>query len=104
VFGMNTGESFQGIGRDGVYKSAEDPSGPHGGHAMLIVGYIGNYFVVKNSWGEEWGDKGYCYIPKKVLAQADADFTALILQGNKPMNDAGGDEPKKPKKKKRTKK
>ena len=79
-FGMNTGEAFSEIGRDGVFKAAEKPSGMHGGHAMLIVGYIGNYFIVKSSWGTRWGDKGYCYIPKKVLAASDPDFTALILQ------------------------
>jgi hypothetical protein len=76
--GMNTGEAFQKIGRDGVLNAAEKPSGDHGRHAMLVVGYIGNYFIVKNSWGEEWGDKGYFYVPKNVLHDAEAELTAMI--------------------------
>ncbi|UJR08053.1 hypothetical protein I4U23_012330 [Adineta vaga] len=37
----------------------------HGWHAMLAVGYSdrSQCFIVRNSWGEKWGDKGYCYIP-----------------------------------------
>ena len=34
-----------------------------GGHATLIVGYTSNSFIVRNSWGEAWGDKGYTYFP-----------------------------------------
>jgi C1A family cysteine protease len=32
-----------------------------GGHVVLIVGYddANEYFIVKNSWGDEWGDAGY---------------------------------------------
>lgn len=30
-------------------------------HAVLLVGYndYGRYFIVKNSWGEKWGENGY---------------------------------------------
>lgn len=37
-----------------------------GMHGLLVVGYVddkkwegGGYFIVRNSWGSEWGDKGY---------------------------------------------
>lgn len=32
-----------------------------GGHAMTVVGYDTNNFIIRNSWGDEWGDKGYAY-------------------------------------------
>jgi C1A family cysteine protease len=47
---------------------------------MLIVGYTGNFFIVKNSLGENWGDKGYCYIPKSVLAESEPDVIAILVK------------------------
>lgn len=77
---MNTGRAFSGVGRDGVFNAAEAASGRHGRHAMLIVGYVGNFFTLKNSWGTDWGDQGYCYIPKNVLAASDPEFVAVLIQ------------------------
>lgn len=38
-----------------------------GSHQMAIVGYndIDQYLIIRNSWGDAWGDKGYCYMPYK---------------------------------------
>lgn len=77
---MNTGATFSDVGRDGMFNAAEAPSGRHGRHAMLIVGYAGNFFIVKNSWGENWGDKGYCYIPKNVIAESEPDLVAVLVK------------------------
>lgn len=39
--------------------------GKHGLHAMVVCGFSDNekVFIVRNSWGTNFGDKGYCYIP-----------------------------------------
>ncbi|OXA48672.1 Cathepsin L [Folsomia candida] len=49
----------------GGYMSC--PAGQAMDHAVLLVGYgvntAGkNYWIVKNSWGTGWGDKGFAYI------------------------------------------
>jgi C1A family cysteine protease len=37
------------------------PKTRRGGHAVSIVGYTGDRFIVRNSWGTGWGDKGFAY-------------------------------------------
>ena len=34
-----------------------------GAHAMTLVGYNEDGFIVRNSWGEDWGDHGYTIFP-----------------------------------------
>ena len=77
---MSTGPAFAELGPDGVFSAAERPSGDHGYHAMLVVGYIGNYYIVKNSWGTDWGDKGYCYIPRAVLERSEPELHAMLVR------------------------
>ena len=33
-------------------------------HAITIVGFTPDYWIVKNSWGTQWGDDGYIYMAK----------------------------------------
>lgn len=41
----------------------------HSCHAMVIVGFSDQLgmFIVRNSWGENWGNGGYCYIPYEYI-------------------------------------
>lgn len=66
VIGIKVYDSFNQIaGSDAVYNTL---SGPYqGGHAVTIVGYddnrYGGAFKVINSWGLNWGDNGFFWIP-----------------------------------------
>lgn len=49
---------------------------------MVIVGYSDDtkFFVVRNSWGEEFGDKGYCYIPYSYICDSELNRMACIVK------------------------
>lgn len=63
-----------------------------GGHAVVLVGYNNNftgrkvgYFIAKNSWGKEWGDNGYFYMPYGVIQNKSmSDDFWLISKVNNP--------------------
>ncbi len=44
-------------------------SSSSGGHAVCVVGYSHGerYFKFKNSWSEDWGDRGYGYLPYEYM-------------------------------------
>ena len=48
--------------KSGVYQHVTGSS--EGGHAIVIVGYNdnGGYWIVRNSWGSDWGENGYVNI------------------------------------------
>lgn len=54
-----------------------------GGHCTLIVGYDDNkqQFECVNSWGVEWGDKGFFYLPYEIVAnpQLCSDFVGMTF-------------------------
>jgi hypothetical protein len=73
VFGCALFESFDDCNKHHGVVPMPDPQavarGEHGRHAMLCVGYsdVDKVFIVRNSWGEDWGDAGYCYMPYNYL-------------------------------------
>ena len=55
----------------------EDTSG--GGHAACLVGYTGTHFIVRNSWGERWGDGGFAYASDAYAARAFDEAYGAVL-------------------------
>jgi len=50
-----------------------------GGHAICFTGYdVGESILqFKNSWGEDWGDKGYGYLPLNYVEKYGWDFWTM---------------------------
>ncbi|CAF1496624.1 unnamed protein product [Rotaria magnacalcarata] len=63
------------VKRNQGYISMPDPSSSTvastGTHAVLVVGYDDRteHFLVRNSWGRDWGMNGYFYIPYQYLIE-----------------------------------
>jgi C1A family cysteine protease len=54
-----------------------------GGHAVLLVGYNNSTqrFIVKNSWGTNWGDRGYFYMPYQVIQNPRMSSDFWVIKG-----------------------
>jgi len=50
--------------------------GPVGLHAVAAVGYddSNRRIIVLNSWGSDWGDNGYFYMPYEFITDSDICF------------------------------
>lgn len=75
VFGAEVSRQFLRLGRHGMVSERSSSDDIVGRHAMLIVGFdeAKRIFIVRNSWGTEWGDNGYCYYTEEFLDEYDAE-------------------------------
>lgn len=63
-------------------ESMSDEEKPrHSRHAMVVVGYSNELrrFILRNSWGTDWGDNGYCYVPYEYMDHEKLCVSASIL-------------------------
>eukprot|EP00405_Crypthecodinium_cohnii_P018037 CAMPEP_0206450730 /NCGR_PEP_ID=MMETSP0324_2-20121206/18902_1 /ASSEMBLY_ACC=CAM_ASM_000836 /TAXON_ID=2866 /ORGANISM="Crypthecodinium cohnii, Strain Seligo" /LENGTH=289 /DNA_ID=CAMNT_0053920441 /DNA_START=128 /DNA_END=995 /DNA_ORIENTATION=- len=74
VFGFVVYSSFmtQAVANTGKVPMPTPWDSNNGGHAVMAVGYddAQKVFIVRNSWGSSWGDKGYFYMPYNYLTSA----------------------------------
>lgn len=55
------------------------PNTVRGGHAVCLVGYTRDYFIVRNSWGRSWGDKGFAYASNDYTADAFTEAYGAVI-------------------------
>ena len=72
IFGFMVYESFmtENVAKTGLVPMPDlNKERFQGGHAMNIIGYDDEkqLFICANSWGIEWGNKGFCYMPYEYI-------------------------------------
>jgi Cysteine protease len=85
-------KSFSNIGTDGLcpvpnpqrYNDGNDPVDPfYGGHEVVILGYDDKkrLYTVANSWGSDWGDHGFFYMPYELVENPELvyDFSVILM-------------------------
>lgn len=90
IIGMRCADSF--FNAKGAWNPTEDPNANFGGHAMCVIGYddnqYGGAFEVQNSWGTDWGNGGYIWIPYETYANfTDYGFEMIAIPKAKPKID-----------------
>ncbi|MES3039083.1 MAG: C1 family peptidase [Bdellovibrionota bacterium] len=51
-----------------ILNKNDPPWFPMGGHALQLIGYTNDgYFKFKNSWGEDWGQKGFGFVSEEFI-------------------------------------
>ncbi len=88
VFGFTVYESFesQEVAQTGIVRLPDSSEDAIGGHAVLAMGYDDRVqrFLVRNSWGTDWGQQGYFEMPYAYLTDAnlaDDFWTIRLVEG-----------------------
>jgi C1A family cysteine protease len=84
AFGFSVYENLYSLNKDKYLLEFPDPNdAPEGGHAVTAVGYDDTlqYFIIRNSWGEEWGSNGYFLMPYNFILDKTlcSDFWTIEL-------------------------
>jgi C1A family cysteine protease len=83
VFGFTVYASFEGeqVAKTGIVPMPASNEKSVGGHAVMAVGYDDDTreFLVRNSWGRDWGLNGYFKMPYSYLitAKLASDFWTI---------------------------
>ena len=81
VFGFTVYESFESlkVAQTGIVPMPKKTERALGGHAVMAAGYDQKQkrFIVRNSWGTQWGQTGYFTMPYAYLETLADDFWTI---------------------------
>jgi C1A family cysteine protease len=84
VFGFTVYDSFESpqVAQTGILNMPGLSEKTVGGHAVLAVGYDDStsHFIVRNSWGADWGLAGYFMMPYAYLTSANLADDFWMIQ------------------------
>jgi C1A family cysteine protease len=87
VFGFTTYETFESdvVASTGIVPIPKKYEQVVGGHAVLCVGYDRKKksVLVRNSWGPEWGLKGYFWMPYDYISNPSLANDFWVIQSVK---------------------
>lgn len=85
MFGCTVYDGFESdsVTMNGIVNMPAPGEKDIGGHAMLLVGYddSSGRFTVRNSWGEKWGDNGYCTMPYQYIGDRTLASDFWVVSG-----------------------
>lgn len=81
ALGISVYDSFESaeVAKTGIVPMPGSGESVLGGHAVLAVGFdqAEEVFIIRNSWGSDWGMAGYCTIPFSYVEKIGSDFWTL---------------------------
>lgn len=81
VFGFTVYSSFESeaVAKSGIMQMPKHGEKAIGGHAVVAVGYSTEmqHLLVRNSWGDDWGQAGYFWMPFSYLQRLARDFWVI---------------------------
>jgi len=94
VFGFKVYASFESaeVAKTGIVPMPKTGEKLLGGHAVCAIGYddAKKAFIVKNSWGKDWGVNGCFYMPYQYMADLNqCDDFWVVRQVTDPTNIPG---------------
>jgi C1A family cysteine protease len=87
VFGFTVYSSFErpSVAKTGIVNMPTINESVLGGHAVMAVGYNSTQrrIIVRNSWGKNWGMKGYFTMPYDYVSNRDLSDDFWVIRKDK---------------------
>jgi Papain family cysteine protease len=76
---LNVDQAFMGASATKGKLDTYNPDAGLGGHCVALVGYVNGRFIVRNSWGTGWGDKGFAFAADSYAQPAFTEAFGIAL-------------------------